>query len=32
MTASTGRELWRTNGAAFGTSLVRDINPGFTGS
>lgn len=27
-TPTTGRELWRTDGTAEGTSLVRDINPG----
>ncbi len=27
-----GRELWRTDGTAAGTTLVRDINPGLSGS
>ena len=27
-----GQELWKTNGAASGTSLVKDINPGPAGS
>src|SRR3984957_5673602 len=25
---TTGRELWRTDGTAAGTTLVKDINPG----
>ena len=30
---TTGEELWRTNGTATGTALVKDINPApFTGS
>lgn len=27
-----GRELWRSNGTAAGTVLVKDINPGMNGS
>ncbi|HZN69102.1 MAG TPA: ELWxxDGT repeat protein, partial [Tepidisphaeraceae bacterium] len=27
-----GYELWRTDGTAYGTWLVRDVNPGATGS
>jgi ELWxxDGT repeat protein len=27
-----GQELWKTNGAASGTSLVKDINPGSAGA
>src|ERR1700722_267585 len=27
-----GQELWKTNGAAAGTQLVMDINPGSAGS
>src|SRR5690349_1170895 len=30
--SSHGAELWKTNGTAAGTVLVRDINPGFGGS
>ncbi len=26
--ANTGRELWRTDGTAAGTTLVKDINAG----
>jgi ELWxxDGT repeat protein len=31
-TTYLGRELWRTNGTAAGTVLVKDINPGFESS
>ncbi len=31
-TAATGFELWRSNGTAAGTSLVKDITPGAVGS
>ncbi len=27
-----GRELWRSDGTSAGTYMVKDINPGFTGS
>src|SRR5262249_29772790 len=30
--AATGSELWRSNGAAAGTTLVKDIQPGSAGS
>lgn len=30
--AANGRELWKTDGTAEGTVLVKDINPGATGS
>ncbi|HJZ50149.1 MAG TPA: ELWxxDGT repeat protein, partial [Roseiflexaceae bacterium] len=30
--SSHGSELWKTDGTAAGTLLVRDINPGFDGS
>jgi len=30
-TATSGLELWRSNGTSTGTTLVKDINPG-TGS
>ena len=30
--SATGRELWRTDGTALGTTLVRDIAPGATSS
>ena len=29
---STGKELWKSNGTAAGTVLVKDINPGAAGS
>jgi ELWxxDGT repeat protein len=29
---TTGRELWRSDGTAAGTTLIRDINPGLTNS
>ena len=29
---STGRELWITDGTTAGTRLLKDINPGATGS
>ena len=29
---STGRELWRSDGTASGTVLVKDLNPAYTGN
>ncbi|MFZ4645508.1 MAG: ELWxxDGT repeat protein, partial [Gemmataceae bacterium] len=31
-TTGTGRELWKSDGTANGTAIVRDITPGSTGS